>query len=73
MGENQTQKTYEDYENEVIEVRMRVKDYKTLVTMIERERSLGIVAKYVIGLIGVIMSFVAFLAMIPVNKFFGGS
>lgn len=46
---NDPHDVYKD--EEVVDVRMRAKDYKILMTIIERERSMGIVWKYVITIL----------------------
>ena len=46
-------------DEEVITVRMRVKDYAVLMKVIERERSMGIVAKYVFTILGGILTVIA--------------
>jgi hypothetical protein len=39
-------------DEEVIDVKMRVKDYRVMMTIIERERSMNIVWKYVLTIAG---------------------
>ena len=46
-------------DEEVIDVKMRVKDYRVMMTIIERERSMNIVWKYVLTIAGGIVTFYA--------------
>lgn len=58
-------------DEEVIDVQMRVKDYRLLMTMIERERSMGVVWKYAIAIAGGFLTFWAVLKTGVLGKFVG--
>jgi len=60
---------YQD--QELINVRMRVKDYNTLMKMIERERSMHIVWKYVLTIAGAGITVVTFFQLEIWKKLFG--
>lgn len=57
MANEEIHDVYKD--EEVIVVQMRVKDYKTMMKIIERDRSLGITAKYLLSIAGGILTLVA--------------
>jgi hypothetical protein len=56
-------------EEEIIEVRMSVRNLKVLVKMIEREKSMSLVWKYVFSIIGGITTIIVFWQLEPVKKF----
>lgn len=59
-------------EEEFIVVKMRVKDYRSLMAMIQRDQSMGIVAKYVLSILGGIITVIGFFNLDVIKKFIGG-
>lgn len=55
IDQHELHEVYAD--EEVINVRMRVKDYRILMRVIERERSWNIVFKYLVTIAGGILTF----------------
>lgn len=55
-------------DDEIIEVKMSVKNLKVLLKMIEREKSMSLVWKYVFSIVGGITTLIVFWEMEPVKK-----
>jgi len=55
-------------EDEIIEVKMSVRNLKVLIKMIEREKSMSLVWKYVFSVIGGITTIIVFWQLEPVKK-----